>query len=125
MRTFMWSAWSHCGIIDTDGQVIEAAMFHGVRKRSLEAFKADASKWEVIEIPCADPEAVLRAARSRIGLKYDWLGVLALLVHIELQRDVMDFCSKLVAWAFQAAGFPLFRVEAWRIMPRDIYIRTY
>lgn len=124
LRTFMWSAWSHCALVDGD-QVIEAAMFHGVRARPLADFQADASKWEIIEIPCADPAAVIAAARSRIGEAYDWLGVLSLLLHIEMQQDVTDFCSKLVAWAFQQGGTPLFRVEAWRITPRDLYIRLY
>lgn len=124
MRVFMWSAWSHCALVDGD-QVIEAAMFHGVRERPLADFQADASKWEIIEIPCADPAAVIAAARDRIGKGYDWLGVLALLLHVEMQETTMDFCSKLVAEAFQEGGTPLFRVEAWRIMPRDLYIRTY
>jgi uncharacterized protein YycO len=124
IRTVLWSAWSHCGIVDGD-QVIEAAMFHGVRERSLDDFKKDASKWEIIEIPVRDSSAIIAAARSRIGEPYDWLGVLALLVHIDLQRPMMDFCSKLVAWAFATAGEPLFRVEVWRITPRDLYIRYY
>lgn len=124
LRTFMWSAWSHCGIIDGE-EVIEALMFKGVTTRSLEAFKAAASKWEIIDVPAEDAAAVIAAARSRIGRPYDWFGVLALLLHIDLQRDSADFCSELVTWAFRTGGTPLFRTDAWRIMPRDLYIRTY
>ncbi len=120
----MWSAWSHCAIIDGDN-VIEAAFGVGVRERPLADSKAMASKWEVVEIPCDNPDAVIAAARSRIGLPYDKLGVISLLLHIDLHREMMDFCSKLVAWAFQQGGTPLFRVEVWRITPRDIYIRMY
>lgn len=125
IRTVLWSAWSHCGLIDGD-QVIEALMFEGVTdRRSVEQFKADASKWEIVEIPCADPAAVLAAARGRIGTGYDWLGIIGLLMRLRLARDTWDFCSELVAWAFAAAGQPLFRVDAWRITPRDLYIRSY
>lgn len=126
LRTFMWSAWSHCGIVDDEtDEVIEALMFKGVTTRTLDEFKAAASKWEIIEIPTDNPEGVIAAARARIGCPYDWLGVLALLLHIRLQNPTMDFCSELVVEAFKAAGTVLFRTEAWRIMPRDLYIRTY
>lgn len=124
LRTFLWDAWSHCGIIDGD-EVIEAVMFRGVSTRSVKEFKQAASKWEVIEIPASDPDAVIRAARSRIGHPYDWFGILALLLRIDLQRDAMDFCSELVTWAFKTGGTPLFRTDAWRITPRDLYIRSY
>jgi hypothetical protein len=124
LRTWMWSPWSHCGIIDGD-EVIEALMFKKVGKRTLAEFKGAASKWEIIDVPCPDPDAVLAAARKHIGREYDWLGLVAFILRIEMQRPFYDFCSKLIAAAFSEAEFPLFRVEAWRIMPRDLYIRTY
>lgn len=124
IRTFLWSEWSHCGIIDGD-QVIEADMVKGVMTRSVQEFKDAASRWAVIEIPAADPAAVILAARSRIGTPYDRLGVLALLLRIRMQRAAMDFCSELVAWSFAQGGTPLFRIDAWRITPRDLYIRNY
>jgi hypothetical protein len=124
LRTYLWSAWSHCGIIDGD-EVVEAVMSKGVSTRTLDEFKAAASAWEIVEIPAADPAAVIAAARGRIGNGYDWLGVLALLLRIDIQRTVLDFCSELIAWSFKAGGTPLFRIEACRITPRDLYIRAY
>ena len=124
IRTAFWSDWSHVGIIDGD-EVIEALMFKGTSTRSLAKFQAAASKWEIIEIPADDPAAVIAAARRRIGDRYDWWGALALVLHIRLQRDIDGFCSELVAEAFREGGTPLFRVDAWRISPRDLYIRTY
>lgn len=127
IRTITWSDWSHCGIIDPEtGTVIEALMFEGVTdRRTVDEFKAAASKSEIVEIPCDDPAAVIAAARSRIGQGYDWLGVLGWLLRLRLAKDSYDFCSELIAWAFAVAGSPLFRTDAWRIAPRDIYIRTY
>jgi hypothetical protein len=123
LRTYMWSAWSHCGIVDGD-EVIEA-VFPRVRSQPLADFIAHASAYEIVHIPAHDPRAVIAAARSRIGKFYDVLGVLAMLLRIRLQRACADFCSELVAWSFKEGGTPLFRVDAWRIMPRDLYIRTY
>lgn len=124
LRTFLWSAWSHCALIDGD-EVIEAVTFHGVRVRSLWEFVADASAFEVIEVPCADPAAVIAAARSQLGKPYDWIGALGIAFRRRWDQASGWFCSELVAWAFAKAGTPLFRVDAWRITPRDLYIRTY
>lgn len=124
LRTFLWSSWSHCAIIDGN-EVIEAAMLHGVRVRSLDEFISDASQWEVVRIPCADPAAVIEAARGQVGKPYDWLGALGIAARRRWQLAGSWFCSELVAWAFATAGTPLFRTDAWRITPRDIYIRNY
>lgn len=126
IRTFLWSPWSHCGIIDDDtDEVIEAVMSEGVIARPVQAFKDAASKWDVVRIPCADPAAVIRAARSRIGTPYDHLGVLAMLLRIRMQSPANDFCAEHVVWSFLTGGTPLFRVDASRITPRDLYIRHY
>jgi len=124
LRTAMWSAWSHCGIIDGT-TVIEAVMGHGVVETPLDEFLARSSAWEVIEIPAADPAAVIAAARSQIGKPYDAKGVLGIAVRRAWQQPDAWFCSELVAWAFHSAGTWLFRADAWRITPRDLYIRTY
>lgn len=124
IRTILWSSWSHCGIID-GAEVVEAVMGKGVTTRPLSDFIAHASKYEIVEVPAPDPAAVIAAARSRIGRGYDWRGVLGLLLRLRLGREAFDFCSELVAWAFKQGGAPLFRVDAWRITPRDLYIRHY
>lgn len=120
LRTFLWSPWSHCALVDGD-MVIEAAAFHGVRERPLSEFFADASKREVIEIK-ANASAVLAAARSQIGKPYDWTGAAGIGMRRNWQDDDAWFCSELVAWAFEAGGRSLFRSQPWRITPRDIYI---
>lgn len=123
LRAALWSAWSHCALIDGD-EVIEAAAFHGVRARPLAELLAESSEHEIVEVPARQPEAVIAAARSQIGKPYDWLGV----VGIGLRRRWQDadrwFCSELVAWAFEASD-PLFRVHTWRITPRDVYLPRF
>ena len=119
LRAALWSPWSHCAIIDGD-EVIEAAAFGGVRVRPLADMLADATKHAIIELP-GNAEAVIAAARSQIGKPYDWAGVLGFGFRRRWQDDDAWFCSELVAWAFAEAGTPLFRVEAHRITPQDLF----
>ena len=121
LRTFQWSAWSHVAIVDGD-EVIEATAWHGVSVRSLSDLLADSSHHEFIDVPSANPKAVIAAARSQIGKPYDWFGVVGFVFRRKWENSSRWFCSKLVAGAFDLAGEPLFRVKVWRITPRDLYI---
>ena len=124
LRTFLWSAWSHCGIIAGD-QVIEAVFGKGVVITPLAEFQKQASKWTIVKIPATDPAAVIEWAKKQEGQPYDTSGVLGIAMRRAWQDSAAWFCSELVAAAFHAAGTPLFRTDAWRITPRDLYIRTY
>jgi cell wall-associated NlpC family hydrolase len=124
LRTALWSAWSHCALVDGD-QVIEAVAGKGVRARPLAALLEEASRYEILEIPATDPAAVIAAARSQLGQPYDWLGVLGIGARRRWQAQDGWFCSELVAWAFHAGGSPLVRLQAWRITPRDLYLPLY
>ena len=120
LRTFLWSEWSHCGILYA-GKVVEAAAFKGVRVRPLEEFLADVSKYEVVEFPGAS-EAIYKAALTQLGKAYDWMGCLGFVARRRWQDTDKWFCSELIAWAFEKAGLPLFRTDYWRITPRDLFI---
>lgn len=124
LRRFDWFQFTHCAVIDGE-EIIEAMMFAGVRTRTLKAFKEASSHWEIVDIPCADPAAVIAAMRSRLGDPYDWLGIVGLFLRAPIQCAKHWFCSEIIAWAFAVTGQPLFRVESYKIKPRDIYIRTY
>lgn len=121
LRAALWSAWSHCAIVDGD-RIIEAAAFHGVRERPLAELLAEASEYEIIEIPARNPAAVIAAARSQLGKPYDWRGVVGIGFRRRWQDEDAWFCSELVAYAFEAAGDLLFRAKRWRIRPPDLYI---
>lgn len=121
LRTFLWSGWSHCAIVDGD-EVIEAVAGVGVRVRPLESLIAQSSKLEVLDFPARNPAAVIAAARRQIGAPYDWGGVLGLGFRRRWHDHDAWFCSELVAAAFADAGEPVARVDAWRITPRDLYL---
>ena len=78
----------------------------------------------VVDFPCADPAAVIAAARSQLGKGYDYFGLLGILARQRNWQSTEDwFCSELVAWAFAEAGYPLFRVELGsRIVPQHLWM---
>lgn len=121
LRTILWSAWSHCAIIDGD-YVLEATAPYGVRRRLLSDMLAESTKYDIVSIPVNSAQAVLEAARSEIGKPYDWLGVVGIGVRRRWQSDARWFCSEYIAWAFETGGSPLFRVSTYRITPRDLAI---
>lgn len=123
IRTVTWSAWSHVEIMDGD-DLIGAEMLTGVSVTKL-AHRLDiSSRAAIVEFPCADPAAVIAAARGELGRGYDFLGLLGILSR---QRDWQSrdswFCSELVAWAFDAGGSPLFRSELVnRVTPQHLWM---
>lgn len=121
LRGFLWSKWSHCAIID-GAEVIEAAAPDGVRARPLSALVNESSKFEIIDFPARDPQAIIDFARAQIGTPYDWSGVFGIGFRRRWQTDDAWFCSELIAAAFDQAGERLFRTDAWRITPRDLYL---
>lgn len=124
LRAFLWSPWSHCAIVDGD-EVVEAAAWYGVRSRLLEEFLAASSLYEIIRIPCNDPEVAIAAARSQIGKPYDWAGVFGIWFRRNWQNEDHYMCSELVAWAQAQSGPALFRTKASRITPRDISLPIF
>lgn len=120
LRTFMWSPWSHCGVIDGNW-VIQATSNHGVIATPLEAFKADASEWAIVEFD-ADAETVITAIRSQIGKPYDWAGCAGIAFHRNWQDEDAWFCSELVVWALEQGGCKLFRLKARRITPQHLWM---
>ena len=122
LRAFLWSGCSHVAIVDGE-DVIEAAAGAGVCRRPLADMLAESSWYELVDVPVSSARAVTTAAASQVGKPYDWLGVLGIGVRRRWQDADSWFCSELVAWAFREAGHPLFRADAWRITPRDLYIQ--
>jgi cell wall-associated NlpC family hydrolase len=122
IRVTTWSDWSHVDLIDGQS-VLGAVAFHGVERELLATRLANASRAEVMTIPCADAKAVIEAAKSQIGKPYDWLGVFGIGLHRDWQDPDRWFCSELVAWAFDVAGQPLFRRDSLRrVTPQHLWM---
>lgn len=122
IRAFTWSAWSHVAIVVGD-RVIESALGEGVREVSLATLKRTASRFEFLDIPCAQADQVVAAAHTQLGKPYDLSAILGLLSRSDWQVDDAWFCSELIAWAFAQAGVPLFRDDhLHRITPEHLWM---
>jgi len=107
-----------------DETCIEAS-FKGVREIPLTARLAT-GQWTVVPVPCTHENAVtaLRFARSQIGRKYDWLGVLWAWWFGKPAGDGMQdrwFCSELAAVILTIMHIDLHRPRAAWFTPRRLW----
>lgn len=120
IRFFTWSQWSHVAIVDGDA-VIEATFLGGVSWRPLAEFLVDYTTEEVgVSLP--DEAAAMRFVRQQIGKRYDWTALVGIVFRSGWAKQDKWFCSELVAAAIQAGGKRLFREDASRITPRDLWL---
>lgn len=122
IRGVTWSAFSHVEIVVGD-QVIGASMFGGVVLTPLKERLSKASYAALVDMPCADANAVKATALSKLGAGYDYVGLLGILFHASwLQVKGRFFCSEFVAWAFSQGGTPLLRAELARVTPQHLWM---
>ncbi|MCW3482121.1 YiiX/YebB-like N1pC/P60 family cysteine hydrolase [Neisseriaceae bacterium JH1-16] len=122
IRAGTWSTWSHVALIDGDS-VIEAAAGHGVRRQGLAETLRRASHHAFVALPVTNGHAVVDAAASQLGKRYDYSALAGLGLHRDWQSDDAWFCSELVAWSFQQAGSPLFRPDCLRrVTPQHLWM---
>ncbi|WP_368565474.1 YiiX/YebB-like N1pC/P60 family cysteine hydrolase [Pseudoxanthomonas sp. UTMC 1351] len=123
IRYFTWSRWSHVGLVAGD-RVIESIAGHGVREVPLaSAIRGQDYRFE--HLPCANPAAVIAAARSQLGKPYDIGAIFGFLGRRNWQGRDAWFCSELIAWAFEHAGAALFRADrVHRVTPEHLWMLT-
>lgn len=123
IRLVTWSRWSHVAILLNPTEVIDATFTHGgVKTRPLSEALAAAADYTMVDfyVPCAG--AVRLAAYDELNKPYDWTALFGLWWHRDWQESDSWFCSELVAYAFQHAGYPMFRdAEMHRITPDHIW----
>jgi uncharacterized protein YycO len=128
IRLFTWSKWSHISVLISDSYAIEASPFGGVKVSSVIDVLKDTTAHVYIDVPCSDPDKVITILKSQLGKPYDWGAVFSFWFRRNWQDDDKWFCSELPAWAFDKAGFPMFRAEAihrllpehwWMLIPKN------
>ncbi len=131
IRLVTWSNWSHVAIVDaksiqeiTDSTYIYDATFlnSGVRQRKIADVLSEASKWAYVEIDVPDELAVINAAKSQIGKKYDVTGVLGIALHRNWQESDKWFCSEFVEWCMVQGGLTRFIEEVRRLTPQHCWM---
>lgn len=119
IRWQTWSDYSHAAIVLPDGSIIEAwqGLGAGVRRKWIE-------DWEGIDVFDVDwlsektSKDVESFARTQIGKRYDYLGVLRFLNRRQIVSNGKWFCSELVFAAFYLSNIDLLaRTEPCRVSP--------
>lgn len=122
IRAFTWSRWSHVALIDGYA-AIEAMAPDGVTMTETERILMRSREFELVDLPCRNPEAVRAAAVSQFGKPYDYTAMMGLALRRNWQADDAWFCSELIAWAFAQAGEPLFRADCLRrVTPQHLWM---
>jgi len=106
---------SHAAVLDKEkGEVIEA-LAEGVQVTPVRKLLAQAHRMVIVRPPGWTPEggkAAVARARSRVGQKYDWLGL------VGAQQDARFYCTELAVDAYQG------REKKWKIgriiFPADV-----
>jgi uncharacterized protein YycO len=117
LRAAMWSPWSHVAPIieDEPDCIIDATLFRGVQRRSKSGLLLHASKCEIRHFDCPSPQAAYDFARSQIGKRYDYAGVVGIGLRRDWQQDDAWFCSELFEAMLAAGGNPRFVRNAGRV----------
>lgn len=106
---------SHAAVLDKEkGEVIEA-LANGVQVTPLRALLGQAHRLVIVRPPgwtAAEGQAAVAQARSRVGRKYDWLGL------VGAQQEARFYCTELVVDAYRG------RERKWKlgriIFPADV-----
>lgn len=128
-----WWTWGSCGHVAVETDATPLGVPHAYLDATSSAGVSEHADLPGVivarfDVRCS-PEiaaAALAWARSQIGKPYDWSAIYG----IPFRRDWRDpsayDCAELVAAAFEAANFPLIRLDHLdRITPRDLMLSEY
>ena len=114
-RTVTKGPYSHCEIVEKlpDGTYKCFSSSYrdgGVRSKIL---SLDSDSWDLVDAPYLTAEAVEEVKRRTVGLKYDLVGAVGVVI-LSPDRPHKWFCSELAA---EVIGLK----EPWRYSPNTLY----
>ena len=114
-RTVTKGPYSHCEIVEKlpDGTYKCFSSSYrdgGVRSKIL---SLDSDSWDLVDAPYLTAEAVEEVKRRTVGLKYDLVGAVGVVI-LSPDRPHKWFCSELAA---EVIGLK----EPWRFSPNTLY----
>ena len=122
IRVFTFSQWNHVSI-EIGGKVYEARGRTGVTQTGAKGYLNKWAKTDTVQIAAPSPVSAVAFLEAQIGKRYDFGGIVALPFRKPWHSRSKWFCSELVAAALIASGLPKMRVDAYRVTPRDLWIR--
>lgn len=122
IRKFTWSEYSHVEKLCNDNLTIGANAFGGVKISRFENICKSSSKLASVEYP-ANFQLGFDWAKSQLGEKYDWGGVLGFPFRSEKwANDGKWFCSEFVYKFLSIGGYTPYREGVHnRITPQDLF----
>lgn len=107
--------YSHIELVfERDGKTLCASSSPrdgGVRIKEIEL---DPNRWDVIEIQGYDEQKAIKWFSSRVGAKYDFVGLFGFVVSPLPEDRLKYFCSEAIAYALGYA-------DGWRFSPNSLY----
>lgn len=117
-----WGPWSHCGIVVGDMVIESLATKGGVVLSSLQSVINRSTHYEIVEVPCPDPQKAIDWAYSTLGKPYDWGGIFAIpLRERNWQSNNRWYCSEHVEAALVQGGRARFRSGMHGVSPCQSY----
>ena len=100
VRWWSKSQYSHCELVVGDLAYSSSIRDGGVRSKRID-FRPES--WDFVELPWADPAAVLQQYQYTAGRPYGWLDLIRSQVFNRPGNERGDFCSE---WCTRALGLP-------------------
>lgn len=105
IRWWTHSAYSHCEFVFSDGMFFSSSPRDGgVRYKVV---PKDKSKWDFVDIrmDVFDENTLRRWCDSKVGKRYDWVGIfLSQVLPLAVQDPGRYFCSEILVDALQQVG---------------------
>ena len=124
IRRFTWHWTSHVAI-DIDGTVWECN--HNDGCITLPRHRWDAlhdHDTEEIEID-GNQAAIIKRLNSRLGVGYDWGGLLGFLINANTGKRDRLVCSEYIGWAINEDKMFFAHSKYYRLSPRHLYIAAW
>lgn len=119
VRWWKRSIYSHCELVVDGVCYSSSVMDGGVRRKQIDL---KPENWDLIEIPWADKQAVLKYFDQTEGQRYSWLALIASqFFAAEYDEPKASFCSE---WCAAALGIPTPQIYSPEALGRLIWWRN-
>lgn len=109
--------------IDKDNPLIIEAWYDVHACKYNVYHKGDPFEYFTIETTDRQRRQVERFLFRQLGKPYDWLGIIGLVLHKDIEDRQSWFCSELIAEAFYRAGINiLVSIQSYKVTPRLMLI---
>lgn len=85
--------YSHCELVFSDGMCFSSSpRDKGVRFKQI---TIDPTHWDIIDVPTEKEKDIRNWCSTQVGMKYDWLGTLGLVIKMPFQAKNKWYCSEI------------------------------